>query len=215
MYCNVNFVCIETIVLASYNLNKAEEIQMLLGSQFNVITQQAFDIPPIEETGITFHENAFLKAKNVFDSIDLPVIGDDSGLEVVALDNQPGIFSSRFAGADASDDENIDKLLEEMHNIHGKKREARFRCVIACLGVKDADQPIFFEGEWSGYIAQKRTGINGFGYDPVFVDSASDLTAAELSADQKNTLSHRGKAVQSLKLYLKTSQRPTQSDAEL
>ena len=215
MYCNVDFVCIETIVLASYNLNKAEEIQMLLGSQFNVITQQAFDIPPIEETGTTFHENAFLKAKNVFDSIDLPVIGDDSGLEVVALDNQPGIFSSRFAGADASDDENIDKLLEEMHNIHGKKREARFRCVIACLGVKDADQPIFFEGEWSGYIAQKRTGINGFGYDPVFVDSASDLTAAELSADQKNTLSHRGKAVQSLKLYLKTSQRQTQSDAEL
>jgi len=215
LYCNVNFVCIETIVLASYNLNKAEEIQMLLGSQFNVITQQAFDIPPIEETGTTFHENAFLKAKNVFDSIDLPVIGDDSGLEVVALDNQPGIFSSRFAGADASDDENIDKLLEEMHNIHGKKREARFRCVIACLGVKDADQPIFFEGEWSGYIAQKRTGINGFGYDPVFVDSASDLTAAELSADQKNTLSHRGKAVQSLKLYLKTSQRQTQSDAEL
>ena len=215
MYCNVNFVCIETIVLASYNLNKAEEIQMLLGSQFNVITQQAFDIPPIEETGATFHENALLKAKNVFDSIDLPVIGDDSGLEVVALDNQPGIFSSRFAGADASDDENIDKLLEEMHNIHGKKREARFRCVIACLGVKDADQPIFFEGEWSGYIAQKRTGINGFGYDPVFVDSASDLTAAELSADQKNTLSHRGKAVQSLKLYLKTSKRPTQSNAEL
>ena len=208
-------MCIETIVLASYNLNKVQEIQTLLGNQFHVIPQQAFDIPPIEETGSTFHENALLKAKTVFDIIGLPVIGDDSGLEVDVLDNQPGVYSSRFAGADASDDENIDKLLEEMHNIHGKKREARFRCVIACLGVKDADQPIFFEGEWSGYIAQKRTGINGFGYDPVFVDSASDLTAAELSADQKNTLSHRGKAVQSLKLYLKTSQRQTQSDAEL
>ena len=204
MYCSVNFVCIKTIVLASFNLNKAEEIQMLLGNKFNVITQEAFDIPPIEETGSTFHENALLKAKNVFSIVDLPVIGDDSGLEVVALGNQPGIYSSRFAGTDASDDENIDKLLREMHNIYGTKREARFRCVIVCLGAKDADQPIFFEGEWSGYIAQERTGINGFGYDPVFVDLASSLTAAELSDDQKNTLSHRGKAVQSLKLYLES-----------
>ena len=205
MYCNVNFVFIETIVLASYNLNKAEEIQLLWASQFNVITQQAFDIPPIEETGTTFHENAFLKPKNVFDSIDLPVIGDDSGLEVVALDNQPGIFSSRFAGADASDDENIDKLLEEMHNIHGKKREARFRCVIACLGVKDADQPIFFEGEWTGYITKERSGKNGFGYDPIFVDLESKLTAAELNSDQKNKISHRGKAIRSLKSCLLNS----------
>jgi len=205
LYCNVNFVSIKTIVLASYNLNKAEEIQVLLGNKFNVITQQAFDIPPIEETGSTFHENALLKAKNVFNIVNLPVIGDDSGLEVSALNNQPGIYSSRFAGTDASDDENIDKLLREMHNTYGTKREARFRCVIACLGAKGSDQPIFFEGEWSGYIAQERIGNNGFGYDPVFVDLASSHTAAELSAVQKNTISHRGKAVQSLKLYLENS----------
>ena len=205
MYCNVNFVCIETIVLASYNLNKAEEIQMLLGNRFNVITQQAYDIPPIEETGSTFQENALLKAKTVFDITGLPVIGDDSGLEVTALDNQPGIYSSRFAGANASDDDNIDKLLREMHNIPSAKRTARFRCVVAFLGTASLDQPIFFEGEWAGYIAKERTGKNGFGYDPIFVDLQSKLTAAELNSDQKNTISHRGKAIQSLKSYLVTS----------
>ena len=117
MYCNVNFVCIETIVLASHNLNKAQEIQMLLGGNFHVVPQRAFDIPPIEETGATFHENALLKAKTVFDITGLPVIGDDSGLEVAALDNQPGVYSSRFAGANASDDANINRLLRGMKNI--------------------------------------------------------------------------------------------------
>ena len=205
MYCNVNFVCIETIVLASHNLNKVGEIQMLLGNQFHVIPQQTFDIPPIEETGSTFQENALLKAKTVFDITGLPVIGDDSGLEVAALDNRPGIYSSRFAGANASDDDNIDKLLREMHNIPSAKRTARFRCVVAFLGTTSLDQPIFFEGEWAGYIAKERTGKNGFGYDPIFVDFQSNLTAAELNSDQKNTISHRGKAIQSLKSYLVTS----------
>ena len=205
MYCNGNFVCIETIVLASHNLNKVGEIQMLLGNQFHVIPQQTFDIPPIEETGSTFQENALLKAKTVFDITGLPVIGDDSGLEVTALDNQPGIYSSRFAGANASDDDNIDKLLREMHNIPSAKRTARFRCVVAFLGTVSLDQPIFFEGEWAGYIAKERTGKNGFGYDPIFVDLQSKLTAAELNSDQKNTISHRGKAIQSLKSYLVTS----------
>ena len=205
MYCNVNCVCIETIVLASHNLNKAQEIQMLLGNQFHVIPQQAFDIPPIEETGSTFEENALLKAKTVYDIIGLPVIGDDSGLEVVALNNQPGVYSSRFAGDNASDDDNIDKLLKKMHNIPTEKRTARFRCVVAFLGTSSDDQPVFFEGEWAGYIAKERTGKNGFGYDPVFVDLQSNLTAAELESDQKNKISHRGMAMQSLKSYLRGS----------
>ena len=205
MYCNVNCVCIETIVLASHNLNKAQEIQMLLGNQFHVIPQQAFDIPPIEETGSTFEENALLKAKAVYDIIGLPVIGDDSGLEVVALNNQPGVYSSRFAGDNASDDDNIDKLLKKMHNIPTEKRTARFRCVVAFLGTSSDDQPVFFEGEWVGYIAKERTGKNGFGYDPVFVDLQSNLTAAELESDQKNKISHRGMAMQSLKSYLRGS----------
>ena len=195
-------MCIETIVLASHNRNKAQEIQMLLGNQFHVIPQQAFDIPPIEETGSTFEENALLKAKTVYDIIGLPVIGDDSGLEVVALNNQPGVYSSRFAGDNASDDDNIDKLLRKMHNIPTEKRTARFRCVVAFLGTSSDDQPVFFEGEWAGYIAKERTGKNGFGYDPVFVDLQSNLTAAELDPDQKNKISHRGKAMQSLKSYL-------------
>jgi len=195
-------VCIETIVLASHNRNKAQEIQMLLGNLVHVILQQAFDIPPIEETGSTFEENALLKAKTVYDIIGLPVIGDDSGLEVVALNNQPGVYSSRFAGDNASDDDNIDKLLRKMHNIPTEKRTARFRCVVAFLGTSSDDQPVFFEGEWAGYIAKERRGKNGFGYDPVFVDLQSNLTAAELESDQKNKISHRGKAVQSLKSYL-------------
>ena len=198
-------MCIETIVLASHNLNKAQEIQMLLGNQFHVIPQQAFDIPPIEETGSTFEENALLKAKTVYDIIGLPVIGDDSGLEVVALNNQPGVYSSRFAGDNASDDDNIDKLLKKMHNIPTEKRTARFRCVVAFLGTSSDDQPVFFEGEWAGYIAKERTGKNGFGYDPVFVDLQSNLTAAELESDQKNKISHRGKAIQSLRFYLGAS----------
>jgi len=198
-------VCIETIVLASHNRNKAQEIQMLLGNQFHVIPQQAFDIPPIEETGSTFEENALLKAKTVYDIIGLPVIGDDSGLEVVALNNQPGVYSSRFAGDNASDDDNIDKLLRKMHNIPAEKRTARFRCVVAFLGTCCDDQPVFFEGEWAGYIAKERTGKNGFGYDPVFVDLQSNLTAAELESDQKNKISHRGMAMQSLKSYLRGS----------
>ena len=197
-------MCIETIVLASHNLNKVEEIQMLLGNQFHVIPQQAFDIPPIEETGSTFQENALLKAKTVFDITGLPVIGDDSGLEVAALDNQPGVYSSRFAGANASDDDNIDKLLRAMHNIPSAKRTASFRCVVAFLRASSLDQPIFFEGQWAGYIAKERTGKNGFGYDPIFVDLQSELTAAELNSDQKNKISHRGKAIQSLKCYLAT-----------
>ena len=198
-------MCIETIVLASHNRNKAQEIQMLLGNQFHVILQQAFDIPPIEETGSTFEENALLKAKTVYDIIGLPVIGDDSGLEVVALNNQPGVYSSRFAGDNASDDDNIDKLLRKMHNIPTEKRTARFRCVVAFLGTSSDDQPVFFEGEWAGYIAKERTGKNGFGYDPVFVDLQSNLTAAELESDQKNKISHRGMAMQSLKSYLRGS----------
>ena len=198
-------MCIETIVLASHNRNKAQEIQMLLGNQFHVIPQQAFDIPPIEETGSTFEENALLKAKTVYDIIGLPVIGDDSGLEVVALNNQPGVYSSRFAGDNASDDDNIDKLLKKMHNIPTEKRTARFRCVVAFLGTSSDDQPVFFEGEWAGYIAKERTGKNGFGYDPVFVDLQSNLTAAELESDQKNKISHRGMAMQSLKSYLSGS----------
>ena len=205
MYCNVNFVSIETIVLASYNPNKVKEIQMLLGDQFHVVPQQKFDIPPIEETGTTFHENALLKAKTVFDITGLPVIGDDSGLEVAALDNQPGVYSSRYAGDNASDDDNIDKLLREMQNIPRKKRTARFRCVVAFLGGDNLDQPIFFVGEWEGYIAKKRAGKNGFGYDPIFVDFQSNLTVADLNSDQKNTISHRGKAIRSLKSYLVNS----------
>tara|TARA_Y100000588_G_C14269664_1_gene931724 strand:- start:2706 stop:3305 length:600 start_codon:yes stop_codon:yes gene_type:complete len=195
-------VCIETIVLASNNLNKLEEIQVLLGSQFSVIPQNVFDISPIEETGVNFEENALLKAKSVYDIIGRPVIADDSGLEVAVLDNQPGIYSRRFAGNNATDDDNIEKLLRKMHKIPLANRAARFRCVIAVLGARGVDQPVMFQGEWVGYIAEKRVGKNGFGYDPIFVDLESNRTAAELNAIEKNKISHRAKAIQSLKSYL-------------
>ena len=202
MYCNVNFVCIETIVLASNNLNKLQEIQVLLGNQFHVIPQHVFDISPIKETGATFEENALLKAKTVYDIVGFPVIGDDSGLEVTALNNQPGIYSARFAGNNATDDDNIEKILRKMHKIPLANRTARFRCVVVMLGAKNIDQPVVFRGEWMGYIAKERKGKHGFGYDPIFVDLKSNQTAAELNSSQKNKISHRGKAIQSLKSYL-------------
>ena len=174
---------------------------MLLGNQFHLVPQQTFDIPPIEETGATFHENALLKAKTVFDITGLPVIGDDSGLEVVALDNQPGVYSSRFAGADASDDENIDKLLREMHKVYGKKRKAIFRCVVAYLGAKGVDQPIFFKGEWKGYIAQERVGKNGFGYDPIFIPNGYNKTFSEMEPKLKMSIDHRFKAYLKIKKF--------------
>ena len=193
---------IETIVLASNNANKAEEIQMLLGDQVEIITQQDLNIKPTPETGKTFQENASLKATTVYKKAKLPVIGDDSGLEVDCLNSQPGIHSARFAGEGASDKDNIIKLLSQMTGVPIEKRTARFKCVIALVGMEESSEVNFFHGEWNGFIAEEITGHNGFGYDPVFVGQGTQLTAAQLDQGLKNKLSHRGQAMEALKIYL-------------
>ena len=193
---------IETIVLASNNANKAEEIQMLLGDQFEIIMQQDLNIEPTPETGKTFKENAFLKATTAYKKVKLPVIGDDSGLEVDCLNNHPGIYSARFAGEGASDKDNIIKLLSQMTGIPPEKRTAKFKCVIALVGMEESSKVSFFHGEWNGFIAEDLTGHNGFGYDPVFVGQGTQLTAAQLDQGVKNKISHRGQAIQALKSFL-------------
>jgi len=195
-------VSIETIVLASNNANKAEEIQMLLGDQFEIIMQQDLNIEPTPETGKTFKENAFLKATTAYKKVKLPVIGDDSGLEVDCLNNHPGIYSARFAGEGASDKDNIIKLLSQLTGIPPEKRTAKFKCVIALVGMEESSKVSFFHGEWNGFIAEDLTGHNGFGYDPVFVGQGTQLTAAQLDPRLKNKLSHRGQAMEALKSYL-------------
>ncbi len=193
---------IKTIVLASNNANKAEEIQMLLGDQVEIIMQQDLNIEPTPETGKTFQENAYLKATTVYKKAKLPVIGDDSGLEVDCLNSQPGIHSARFAGEGASDKDNIIKLLSQMIGIPPEKRTARFKCVIALVGMEESSEVNFFHGEWNGFISEEIMGHNGFGYDPVFVDPGTQLTAAQLDQGLKNKLSHRGQAIESVKHYL-------------
>jgi len=195
-------VRIKTIVLASNNANKAEEIQMLLGDQVEIIMQQDLNIEPTPETGKTFQENACLKATTVYKKAKLPVIGDDSGLEVDCLNSQPGIHSARFAGEGASDKDNIIKLLSQMTGVPIEKRTARFKCVIALVGMEESSEVNFFHGEWNGFIAEEITGHNGFGYDPVFVGQGTQLTAAQLDQGLKNKLSHRGQAMEALKIYL-------------
>ena len=193
---------IKTIVLASNNANKAEEIQMLLGDQVEIIMQQDLNIEPTPETGKTFQENAYLKATTVYKKAKLAVIGDDSGLEVDCLNGQPGIHSARFAGDGASDKDNITKLLDQMTGVPLEQRTARFKCVIALIGLEELDKVNFFHGEWNGFIAEQVTGHNGFGYDPVFVDPGTQLTAAQLDQGLKNKLSHRGQAIDAVKNYL-------------
>jgi XTP/dITP diphosphohydrolase len=195
-------VRIETIVLASNNANKAKEIQMLLGDQVEIIMQQDLNIEPTPETGKTFQENAYLKATTVYKKAKLPVIGDDSGLEVDCLNGQPGIYSARFAGEGASDKDNIIKLLSQMIGIPPEKRTARFKCVIALVGMEESSEVNFFHGEWNGFISEEIMGHNGFGYDPVFVGQGNQLTAAQLDQRLKNKFSHRGQAMEALKSYL-------------
>jgi XTP/dITP diphosphohydrolase len=195
-------VRIETIVLASNNANKAKEIQMLLGDQVEIIMQQDLNIEPTPETGKTFQENAYLKATTVYKKAKLPVIGDDSGLEVDCLNSQPGIHSARFAGEGASDKDNIIKLLSQMIGIPPEKRTARFKCVIALVGMEGLSEVNFFYGEWNGFITEEIAGHKGFGYDPVFVGQGTQLTAAQLDQGVKNKISHRGQAIQALKSFL-------------
>ncbi len=189
----------KTVVLASGNPGKVREINELLeGHDLQVVPQSQYGVPEAEETGLTFVENAILKARNAARHTGLPAIGDDSGIEVDALNGGPGIYSARYAGSGASDQDNVHTLLAALEGVEEGARTARFQCVMVYLR-HDADPtPLICQGTWEGRILSAPRGDNGFGYDPVFYVPTHDCSAAELPAEIKNRLSHRGQALTKL-----------------
>ncbi|WP_456380803.1 XTP/dITP diphosphatase [Thiolapillus sp.] len=189
----------QRIILASNNPGKVREIGQLLASQdMEVLPQSAFGITEVEETGLTFVENAILKARNAALHSGLPAIADDSGLEVDALKGAPGIYSARFAGPGASDADNNRKLLAELENVPEEQRTARFQCLLVYMRHENDPVPIICQGTWEGRILRHPQGDNGFGYDPLFFVPEKNHSAAGLPAEVKNSMSHRGKALQCL-----------------
>lgn len=188
---------IEKLVMATNNANKLREVREILAPLgIEVLSQKeaGADCEP-DENGTTFAENAFIKAKAVFDIVKLPIIADDSGLCVSALDDRPGVYSARYAPKG----EECTKLLDEMKDVADEKREARFECCICFIGADS--EPVYVSGRCEGVIGHEKRGTNGFGYDPVFV--VNGRTMAELSADEKNKISHRGAALGELYNFLK------------
>lgn len=189
----------KTIVLASSNAGKVREFNQLLGSlQLEVVPQSQFNVTDAEETGLTFVENAILKARNAAQHTGLPALADDSGLEVDALNGAPGIYSARYASPKASDVENLEKLLGMLKDVPEQKRSARFQCVLVYLRHALDPTPLICQGTWEGRILTVPRGNNGFGYDPVFFVPTHAASAAELPAETKNALSHRGQALRQL-----------------
>ena len=189
----------EKIVLASNNAGKVREINDLLKAyDINVVPQGDYDVDSVEETGLTFVENAIIKARYAALKTGLPAIADDSGIEVDALNGAPGIYSARFSGEGASDKDNNKKLLEDLKGIPEAERTARYQCVMVFMRHATDPTPIIASGSWEGTILEAPKGSGGFGYDPLFYVSTHQCSAAELSAELKNKLSHRSKALISL-----------------
>jgi len=182
------------IVLATHNRGKMEEMSAILGHlPVELLALDAFpEIGDIPETGNTLKENAFIKAETVHRLTGLPALADDTGLEVDALNGAPGIYSARYAGADATFDDNCQKMLKELHGIPVEKRTARFRTVIAFVNGGEKE---WVEGVAEGRIIEEKRGIGGFGYDPIFYYPPLRKTFAELDSVEKNSISHRGKAL--------------------
>ena len=197
---------VKTLVLASSNNHKAKEVGMILGRNYQIKTQEEFSVPFVPETGKTFAENAYIKANQLAKNISLPVIADDSGLEVFSINNQPGIYSARYAYIGATDEENINKLLGALKDNPASERKARFICSLVLIEDYDKQNISYFNGEWKGEIANKKTGNNGFGYDPVFYLPSLKKTAAELATEIKNKVSHRAIAINKLKNFLESQQ---------
>lgn len=187
------------IVLASNNPGKVREFnELLAGAHIQVVPQSEYGVSEIEETGLTFVENAILKARNAATHTGLPAIADDSGLEVDALQGAPGIYSARYAGAGAGDAANLRKLIEALQDVPEARRTARFQCLMVYLEHGLDPTPLIFQGSWEGRILFAPRGDNGFGYDPVFFVPERNCSSAELPPDVKNRLSHRGQALRAL-----------------
>jgi XTP/dITP diphosphohydrolase len=193
----------ESIVFASDNAGKVREISELLNSeQIRIIPQGELGVSDVEETGLTFVENAILKARNAAAQSGLAAIADDSGIEVDALQGAPGIYSARFAGVGASDEENLRKLLEALQGVPEAERSARFQCLMVYMRRGEDPTPLICQGTWEGRILLAPRGKNGFGYDPIFHVPEENCSAAQLPSDTKNRLSHRGQALRMLVHHL-------------
>lgn len=189
----------DKIVLATGNKGKVKELNELLsGLNYKIVPQSEFQVDSVPETGTTFVENAIIKARHAARVTGLPAIADDSGIEVDALLGRPGVYSARYAGENASDQDNLDKLLEELNGVPKVLRTARYWCVLVYMRHADDPTPVICQASWEGSITNSPSGSNGFGYDPIFWVTEENRTAAELDSDVKNTLSHRGKALQLL-----------------
>lgn len=187
------------IVLASGNAGKLREFQQLLtGCGFEVLPQSDFFSENAEETGLSFVENAIIKARYACAKTGLPAIADDSGIEVDALNGRPGIYSARYAGSGAKDADNNAKLLTELSGVASEKRTARYHAVLAFMRHAEDPTPILCQGVWEGVILTSPRGEGGFGYDPLFFVPTHHCAAAELEKAEKNRISHRGKAMQEL-----------------
>jgi XTP/dITP diphosphohydrolase len=186
----------QTLVLASGNAGKLRELSaMLTPLGWNVARQSDWSVPEAVEDGRSFIENALIKARHASRHTGLPSLGDDSGLVVDALQGAPGIFSARYAGAGAGDDENNLKLLNELKGLPSAQRVAHFYCAMALVRHEDDPAPLLATGSWDGGITETATGAGGFGYDPIFWVPERACTSAELPADEKNRISHRGRAL--------------------
>lgn len=192
------------VVLASGNQKKIRELTGILAPlSMEVVPQSAFDVEEAEETGLTFVENALIKARNAARATGLPALADDSGIEVDALNGQPGIYSARFSGPDATDARNNALLIEKLAGVDDAERSARYRAVIVFMRHADDPMPVIAEGTWEGRIIDTPRGDGGFGYDPHFLVPALGKTAAELDAEEKNRISHRGQALNALAARLR------------
>lgn len=187
------------VALATANRGKLVELQALLAPMaIEVVPQSRFTSIAAEETGLSFVENAILKARHAAHASGLPAIADDSGLEVDALQGAPGIYSARYAGVGATDQQNLDRLLFELRDVPPVRRTARYRCALAFMRWHLDPSPLICQAHWEGMLIDSPRGAGGFGYDPIFLLPQLNLTAAELAADQKNRLSHRGQALRAL-----------------
>jgi XTP/dITP diphosphohydrolase len=197
------------VVLASSNAGKVRELQQVFAAlDMEVLPQSDFNVPNVEETGLSFVENAILKARHAAMHARLPAIADDSGIEVDALQGAPGIYSARFAGEGASDEDNLRKLINQMSSVPAANRTARYRCALVFMRWATDPAPIVCQASWEGRLLEVPRGSGGFGYDPIFELPNRGLTAAELPLAEKNSLSHRGKALQMLIAQLRQSAAP-------
>lgn len=189
----------QKVVLATGNPGKVRELADLLSDfGLDVVAQTELGVDSAEETGLTFIENAILKARHAAEITGLPAIADDSGLAVDALGGAPGIYSARYSGEDATDQQNLDKLLVALENVPDGQRQAQFHCVLVYMRHATDPTPLVFHGSWDGEIIRSPAGEGGFGYDPIFYVPELGKTASELTKAEKQAVSHRGKALELL-----------------